>query len=64
MKKYTQKNWNLLVSACSLGLLWSGLLIYQSQGGITTTALIAFGFVVLLVLLILWVVNRFFRVRG
>lgn len=64
MKKYTPKNWNTLVIACVLGLLYAGFLIFNGQQGITSAGLLAFGFVMLLVAVILLVVNRYFREKG
>lgn len=63
MKKYSQKNWYMLVLACTLGVIYAGYSIYSSQGGISSTGSVAFGVVVLMVLVLLLVVNKFYRIR-
>ncbi len=60
MKKYSRKNWYTLFIACILGLSYGGYIIYSSQGGVSSVALIAFGILAVLVLVILLLVKRFF----
>ncbi len=61
MKKYSQKNWKTLKIACLLGVLYGGYQIYHSEGRITATACESFGIVILMALIILFVVNKYYR---
>ncbi|MFI5452192.1 hypothetical protein ACHMWN_08555 [Pedobacter sp. UC225_61] len=64
MKKYTQKNFSMLVIACIIGVLYATYLMYDRSGGLGDTELITIGFLIGLVLLILWVVRRFMMDRA
>jgi len=61
MKKYSQKNWKTLKIACFLGVLYGAYQIYHSEGRITSSGCEALGIVILLVLIILYVVNKYYR---
>ena len=64
MKKYSQKNWNLLVVAYVIGFLFAAYRIYSAFGKIDWAGLIALGIVAGLILIILFVVNKFYRERS
>lgn len=61
MKKYTKKNWNLLIIALVIGFVFAGYKIYTAYGKVDTTGVLALGILAALILLILFVVNKFYR---
>ena len=61
MKKYSQKNWNLLIVAFVLGFLLAAYKIYSAFGKINSTGLLALGILAGLILIILFVVNKYYR---
>lgn len=59
MKKYSKRNWNTLVIAGVLGLLYAGYLTDNNGGGLNSATLIAFGILIVMVAAILFVINKF-----
>lgn len=64
MKKYSQKNWNLLIIACVLGFLFAAYKIYSAYGKLDSNGITALGIIAGLILIILFVVNKFYRERS